>query len=121
MRLAFISDIHGHDTALEAVLNDLAGRQVDSIVCLGDVATIGPQPLPVIARLKSLGCAIITGNHDAALLDPASAPQLQIAPPLLPALEWCARQLAPDDIAYLQSFKPTLRSEERRVGKECRL
>lgn len=108
MRLALLSDIHGHYTALDAVLSDLARQRFDSIVCLGDVATIGPQPLQVIARLKSLGCAVITGNHDAALLDPASALQFQIAPPLLPMLEWCARQLAPDDRAYLQSFRPTL-------------
>ncbi len=108
MRLAVISDIHGHYTALDAVLDDLARQPIDSIVCLGDVATIGPQPLPVIARLKQLGCAVMTGNHDAALLNPASAPQLQIAPPLLPTLEWCARQLAPDDVAYLGSFRPTL-------------
>ena len=108
MRLAVISDIHGHYTALDAVLNDLARQHIDSIVCLGDVATIGPQPLQVIARLKSLGCAVVTGNHDAALLNPAGALQLQIAPPLLPALEWCARQLAPDDVAYLQSFQSAL-------------
>jgi predicted phosphodiesterase len=108
MRLAVISDIHGHYTAFDAVLKDLARQHTDSIVCLGDVATIGPQPLPVIARLKQLGCAVITGNHDEALLNPANALQLQVAPPLVPALEWCAQQLAPDDIAYLQSFRPAL-------------
>lgn len=108
MRLAVISDIHGHYTALDAVLADLARQHIDSVVCLGDVATIGPQPLPVIARLKQLGCAAIIGNHDVALLNLANALQLQVAPPLLPTLEWCNRQLAPDDIAYLGSFQPTL-------------
>ncbi|MBI3242795.1 MAG: metallophosphoesterase family protein [Chloroflexi bacterium] len=108
MNLAVLSDIHGHYTALDAVLNDLSRQHIDSVVCLGDVATIGPQPLEVIARLKSLGCACIMGNHDAALLNPANAPQLLIPPPLRPTLEWCAGQLAPDDVAYLASFQPVL-------------
>lgn len=112
MRLAFISDIHGHAVALEAVLADLAHQApVDLLLCLGDVATIGPQPAPVVARLRNLKCASLMGNHDEALLYPDRSAQLQIAPPLLPAQQWCADQLTADDWAYLRSFQPMVEIE----------
>ncbi len=108
MRISLISDIHGHSTALEAVLDDVAQQPTDAIICLGDVATIGPQPKKVLARLKKLGCSCIMGNHDAALLHPEKALRYKIAPLLIPTLEWCVRQLTPDDTDYLQSFKPVI-------------
>lgn len=104
MRIALISDIHGNDTAFEAVLADLHQHHVDRIVCLGDVATVGPQPRQVLARLKGLVCPCIVGNHDAALLHIEQAPAYRIAPPLHSTLQWCAQQLVPEEIAYLQSF-----------------
>ncbi len=107
MRVALISDIHGNDTALDAVLADIEKQEVDSIVCLGDVATILPRPREVLARLRKLDCRCILGNHDAALLDLDAAPRLQIAPPLISSLHWCAGLLAPEDFDFLRSFAPT--------------
>ena len=54
MRYAFISDIQGNLQSLELVLADIKQVQVDQIVCLGDVASLGPQPREVIARLREL-------------------------------------------------------------------
>src|SRR5262249_39977038 len=65
---AIISDIHGNLPALEAVLAEIAAERVERIVCLGDVATLGPQPHEVIARLRGLGCPVVMGNTDADLL-----------------------------------------------------
>ncbi|HYF62303.1 MAG TPA: metallophosphoesterase family protein [Herpetosiphonaceae bacterium] len=108
MRIALISDIHGHATALDAVLKDIARQNVDQIVCLGDVATIGPQPREVVTRLRRLGCLFVMGNHDAALLNPAAARQYHIADVLWPSLAWCAEQLDAEDMAFLASFQPTI-------------
>ena len=44
MRIALISDLHANEVALAAVLADIARVGVDQIVCLGDVATLGPHP-----------------------------------------------------------------------------
>ncbi|MBK9210161.1 MAG: metallophosphoesterase family protein [Anaerolineales bacterium] len=52
MRIAFISDIHGNFTAFQAVLADINSQHVDQIVCLGDVVTMGPQPVEVLNKLK---------------------------------------------------------------------
>ena len=73
MQIALISDIHGNYTALEAALADIDRRHVDAIICLGDVATIGPQPRQVLDKLKELGCPCILGNHESALLEPERA------------------------------------------------
>ncbi len=82
-------------------------QNVDSIICLGDVATIGPQPIQVLAELRALGCPCILGNHDAALLNPDAAEEYKIASPLIPTLKWCVNQLTEDDLDFLRSFKPS--------------
>lgn len=68
MRVALISDIHANEVALQAVLDDIARVGVDQIVCLGDVATLGPRPGATIQTLRDLACPCIQGNHDAFLL-----------------------------------------------------
>jgi putative phosphoesterase len=70
MRIALISDIHGNLTALEAALADIARQGADQIVCLGDVALDGPQPVAVIHRLRDLSIPVIKGNTDDWLLNP---------------------------------------------------
>lgn len=115
MRVALISDIHGHAMALEAVLADIRRQQIDAIVCLGDVATVGPQPREVLSTLKQLGAMCVMGNHDATLLDLSKMDEYHIASALSDSMEWCSRQLSTDDFEYLRSFAPTLeiRLDER--------
>ena len=43
MRVLILSDIHANLTALEAVLEDAAGRY-DAVWCLGDTVGYGPEP-----------------------------------------------------------------------------
>jgi putative phosphoesterase len=106
MRIAFISDIHGNFTAFQAVLADIASQSVDQVVCLGDVVTLGPQPLEVLNALREVKCVCIKGNHDAATLDPEGAIQYDIASHLIPDLYWCKNKLSPDDLEFIDSFKP---------------
>jgi predicted phosphodiesterase len=93
MRIALISDIHGNATALEAVLADLHQQHVDAIICLGDVATIGPQPKQILAKLKAVECICLLGNHDAAL--PHAAFSEVIAVSDIPIRSWWLQQYAP--------------------------
>ena len=113
-KIAIIADIHGNLPALEAVLAEIAAEGIERVVCLGDVATLGPQPREVIARLRALGCPVVMGNTDAILL----APQLQRDESAVGAIggdwrnedfdQWCAAQLTADDLAYLRTFQPTI-------------
>jgi predicted phosphodiesterase len=47
-RIALISDIHANEVALRAVLAEIRRTGVDQVICLGDVATLGPRPNAVI-------------------------------------------------------------------------
>lgn len=54
-RIALLSDIHGNDLALEAVLTDIdAAGGVDAYWVLGDLVAIGPAPVRVMKRLAGL-------------------------------------------------------------------
>lgn len=64
MRYALISDIHGNLPALEAVLGDVATRDVDAIFHLGDLVGYGPWPNEVVRTLAEAGIAGISGNYD---------------------------------------------------------
>jgi len=67
MRVGIISDIHSSLTALEAVLQRLDG--VDEFICPGDVVGYGPDPNECCAKIRSLDCVTVLGNHDAAVAD----------------------------------------------------
>lgn len=108
-KVAILADIHGNLPALNAVLAAIAAEGIEHAVCLGDVATLGPQPREVIARLRALGCPVVMGNTDAILL----APQHDEDAPgddwrAEDFDRWCAAQLTADDLAYLRTFQPTI-------------
>lgn len=107
MRVALISDIHGNEIALRAVLADIARVRVDEVVCLGDVATLGPRPRAVIEILRDSGCACIMGNHDEFLLDPALLRTYCEQKPVMDAVEWCRSELCADHLEFVQGFERT--------------
>lgn len=108
MRIALFSDIHGNDVALKAVLRDIDRAAVDRIVCLGDVATLGPDPCATTQTIQALGCECIMGNHDAFLLDPAMIQSYTEAPVIVAAVDWSRRQLSTAQLALFRSFHPWL-------------
>lgn len=108
MRLALISDIHGSDVALEAVLAGIHRERVDQIVCLGDVATLGPQPREAIARLKASGCLCVMGNHDAFLLHPDLIHAYTTEALIVESVDWCRRQLAQADLDTVRPYLPLI-------------
>jgi predicted phosphodiesterase len=106
MRLGVIADIHGNLVALETVLGALERERVERLVCLGDVAALGPQPGEVLARLRGLGCPCVMGNTDAWLLgDPAFGSD---SPVLAEMTRWCVERLSAEDRAAVRAFPPVL-------------
>jgi predicted phosphodiesterase len=106
VRIGLIADIHGNLVALDTALTELARMRVDQLICLGDVAALGPQPSAVIARLRALRCPVVMGNTDAWLFDPALAEGSSA--PVLAISRWCITQLSADDLAHVRTFSPTL-------------
>jgi len=111
MRVALISDLHANAIALDAVLEDIGRVGVDRVICLGDVATLGPAPLEVIDTLQQLGCDCILGNHDAFLLEPELIHSYTEAPEVVQAVDWCRKQLSEAALGFLGTFLPTLSVE----------
>lgn len=68
MRIAAFSDVHGNLAGLEAVLADIARRDVDLIVNLGDMVSGPLQPAETADRLIALNLPTIRGNHERQLL-----------------------------------------------------
>ena len=113
MRYAILSDIHGNDEALSAVLNDIdrvnreSGSSMDQIWCLGDIVGYGPEPGECVRRVRSACDICIPGNHDWAAigkLDLADFSQGAAA-----SARWTRNQLKPDEQRYLHLLPETTR------------
>lgn len=109
MKIAFISDIHGNFKALEAVFDDISSQDIDKVICLGDVATLGPQPRQVLKKLRVLGIECIKGNHDEAVFDIDNLEKYKIPPLLSDTIKWCSDQLGDEEFSFLRSFKPSIK------------
>jgi putative phosphoesterase len=63
VRIAALYDVHGNVHALEAVLAEIEGEGVDTIVFGGDIAA-GPFPKETLELVRSLDAVCIRGNAD---------------------------------------------------------
>ena len=106
MRTGLIADIHGNKLALDTVLAQFDLRAVDSIICLGDVAMLGPQPAESIATLQALQIPVVMGNTDAWFFGGD-----QPGPETARLANWCREQVSLGDIDYVQSFAPSIEIE----------
>lgn len=115
MRIAIISDIHGNAVALDAVLTDIERDSVGQIVCLGDVAGTGPDPVGALERLQRLDCPVVMGNVDDTMLDQPSddsLDNLSESDRMVAEIDaWCADQLSASHTTFIRSFDSTLELE----------
>jgi predicted phosphodiesterase len=106
--LALVSDIHGNDTALAAVVDEVARLGIERAVCLGDAVQGGSQPAEVLDRLAELGWPVILGNADAFLLEvPEDSPEW-IGREQLDRRDWTLAQLSDAHLDQIRGFVPTL-------------
>lgn len=94
MPVGVITDIHGNTAALDAVLADAGSVGVDRWYVLGDVAALGPDPVGVVDRLRSLPDArFVTGNTERYLTTDGFD--------LLGSREWTRAALGGERLAWL--------------------
>lgn len=65
MKIAIISDIHGNLEALKSTLQDIERRNVDKIICLGDIIAKGVHPSECIKLIREKCEIVLQGNCDA--------------------------------------------------------
>lgn len=119
---AFITDIHGNHTALQAVLDDVARMRTHSdpenfeLVCLGDSFDGGPDPELVFDALEVLQCAHIRGNHEDYLFECQADPENEkFKRPLWKFVPWTVSRLQ-NSLAHLKK-----RAIERWSSEQCNL
>jgi predicted phosphodiesterase len=102
MRVAVLSDIHGHLPALEAVLVEVDRAGVDRIVLTGDIAS-GPMPVPTLLRLLDLGerAVWVGGNGERELVDVPEVPPDPVVP-------WAAAQLTTELRSHMAGLPLTV-------------
>ena len=99
MRYAIVSDIHGNLEAFTAVLEEIDARDVDGILCLGDVVGYGANPNEVIELARERMGATTRGNHDHAAVEPSEESHFNSW--AVQAIRWTRDQLTETNLAYL--------------------
>ena len=66
--LAVLSDLHANLSALRAVQADLARRNVEQVLVLGDLVGYLPRPNQVTQAVARSGWPCVAGNYDLAVL-----------------------------------------------------
>jgi len=107
MKLALLTDIHANREAFEAVLADVARRDIGQIAVLGDLVGYGPDPEWCVSRVMDLvagGAVCVRGNHDSAVADPSESLNTQARK----VLDWTRPRLDRAQKAFLAALPLTV-------------
>jgi len=63
-KIAVFSDIHGNLQALESIIKDIETKNIDEIICLGDVIGFGPSPKECLDKIICSRIKMVKGNHE---------------------------------------------------------
>ncbi|MFW9988218.1 MAG: metallophosphoesterase family protein [Candidatus Odinarchaeota archaeon] len=104
MNIAILSDIHGNDCALNAVISDIKSLNISEIVFLGDLVINGPSPSEVFQELRNLKpLCWIKGNTDGwfAEIDDEWSPSTKKEEKLYNAYIYARNHLKKESIDFL--------------------
>jgi len=110
MRVAVISDIHGNEHALVAVLAAVDAATPDEIWCLGDTVGYGPAPNRCCELVSQRADLCLVGNHDLVVLGGLSIDEFN--DDARDAALWTQQQLLPQWREWLSSLQPTARRDD---------
>jgi diadenosine tetraphosphatase ApaH/serine/threonine PP2A family protein phosphatase len=111
MRYAIVADIHANLAAFMAVLVDIEHRgEAEEVWCLGDIVGYGPEPHQCIELLRQTNHICVAGNHDLAAIGEVDT--YEFNPDAAAACQWTARQLTPQDVAYIKSLPLVIEKDD---------
>jgi predicted phosphodiesterase len=99
-----VADIHGNREALVAVLDALARRGVQRLLCLGDLIGYNADPDECVAMMRERGALAIAGNHD--LIALGRLDFRRCSSKAAYSLKRTRRSVAPETRAYLEALPP---------------
>ena len=111
MRIGILTDIHANREAFAAVLADLATRQIDQLVFLGDLVGYGPDLdwcLDQVEDLVSKGALCVRGNHDRYW----PTPEDKLSEPARKLVDWTVNRLNARQRLFLSELPLTVQLED---------
>ena len=104
MRIALLSDVHGNLPAFKAVLEDIAGAEVEETWCLGDLVGYGAQPDECV-ELAGESCDVcLAGNHDLVVTGDIDIADFSAS--AAAAARWTQENISEESLTFLRSLKP---------------
>lgn len=110
MRIAIIADIHSNLEALEKTFETIEAKNVEDIVCLGDIVGYGANPNECLNIVKKKTQHIVLGNHEKAAANLAYAKFF--TPYARTAVEWTAKELTEENRRLIETLPYTLEVED---------
>ncbi|MDD3374658.1 MAG: metallophosphoesterase family protein [Candidatus Omnitrophica bacterium] len=110
MRYAIFSDIHGNLEALNAVLKDLQGQQIDDYFCCGDIVGYGADPSKCIQRIQEIKAANVAGNHDWAVAQKSQSTRLNAF--ARESILWTIGMISDEEKKFLSESNLVLKNDD---------
>jgi predicted phosphodiesterase len=102
MRFAIISDIHSNLEALQKALEIIDEKEIEEIVCLGDLVGYGANPNECIELTRKRARCVLLGNHDQAAFDLSQTEHFNRH--ARTAAYWTNQTLTPENLEYLKGL-----------------
>lgn len=109
MRYAILSDIHGNVEALQAVIKDIETRDIDIIICLGDIVGYYSDPERCVELVKEHATYSVAGNHDFAGIGRIDTRHFTFY--AFQAMEWTKRHLSDESKEFLSLLPMTIKMD----------
>jgi len=90
---AVLGCIQANAEALKAALADIRARNIERVVCLGDVVGFGPDPLECIELVRQSCFMFVKGDHDLAMIEGSEG----FIPKTQQILDWTREQVESGD------------------------
>lgn len=101
-KIAIISDIHGNLEALQSVLKDIKGKQINKIICLGDIIAKGTHQQECVELVKNSCDIVLKGNCDEYFtsdIDLSTKSKREVE-----RINWNKSKLSNENINYLKTL-----------------
>lgn len=99
MKIGLIADVHANSVALNAVLDDM--KDVDVILCAGDIVGYNPFPNETIEILKKHHVKCVRGNYDNAVI---TGDTQWFNPMATTTIRWTVSHLTRENHKFLQAL-----------------
>jgi diadenosine tetraphosphatase ApaH/serine/threonine PP2A family protein phosphatase len=102
MRVAIISDIHSNLEALQKAFEIIDEKNIDEIVCLGDLVGYGANPNECVDLTRKRASCVLLGNHDQAAFDLSQTEHFNRH--ARTAAYWTNQTLTQENLEYLKAL-----------------